>query len=129
MPVMPVCGLVPRLLRLRAMFGGAAARSLRELAVTLTGMQDAMREAAQARQENGLPSVPVRVITAGRRPWMPKAHLEHLTADHRALAGRSSNGKVMVAERASHQIPYEQPEIIVQAVDEVLGLPPERGKT
>lgn len=55
---------------------------------------------------------------------MPKAHLEHLNADHRALAGPPPYGRVMVAERAGHQIPSEQPEIIVQAVDEVLGLSP-----
>lgn len=116
--------LAPRLLRLRAMFGGASARALRELAVTLGGMRDAMLEAGRARQEDGWPPVPIQVITAGRRPRMPKAHLEHLNADHRALAGRSPDGRVMVAERAGHQIPVEQPEIIVQAVDEVLGLPP-----
>ncbi|MFI9840700.1 alpha/beta fold hydrolase [Nonomuraea sp. NPDC051941] len=116
--------LAPRLLRLRAMFGGTHARPLRELAVTLTGMQNAMREVAQARQESGLPPVPIRVITAGRRPRMPKAHLEHLNADHRALADQSPHGQVMVAEHAGHQIPLEQPEIIIQAVEEVLGLPP-----
>ncbi|MGW0586649.1 alpha/beta fold hydrolase [Streptosporangium sp. NPDC002607] len=109
--------LAPRLLRLRAMFGGTNAQPLRELAVTLTGMQNAMREVAQ---ESGLPPVPIRVIMAGRRPWMPKAHLEHLKADHCALAGQSPHGQVMVAKRASHQIPFEQPEIIIQAVDEVL---------
>ncbi|MCF6469259.1 alpha/beta hydrolase [Nonomuraea sp. MG754425] len=116
--------LAPRLLGLRAMFGGTHARPLRELAVTLTGMQDAMREVAQARQESGLPPVPIRVITAGRRPRMPKAHLEHLNADHHTLAGQSPYGRVMVAERAGHQIPLEQPEIIIQAVEEVSGLPP-----
>ncbi|MGW4795414.1 hypothetical protein ACWEPC_23670, partial [Nonomuraea sp. NPDC004297] len=75
-------------------------------------------------QESGLPPVPIRVITAGRRPRMPKAHLEHLNADHHALAGQSPYGRVMVAERAGHQIPLEQPEIIIQAVEEVSGLPP-----
>jgi pimeloyl-ACP methyl ester carboxylesterase len=116
--------LVPWLLRLRASSGGRNARPLRELAVTLTGMRQAMRDTAEARRTPGLPAVPIRVITAGRRPRMPKAHLEHLTADHRDLAARSPYGQVMVAERAGHQIPFEQPEIIVQAVDEVLGPPP-----
>ncbi|MER6174906.1 alpha/beta hydrolase [Streptosporangium sp. NPDC001681] len=116
--------LAPRLLRLRAIFGGTNAQPLRELAVTLTGMQNVMREVAQARQESGLPPAPIRVITAGRRPRMPKAHLEHLNADHHALADQSPYGRMMVAERASHQIPFEQPEIISQAVDEVLSLPP-----
>ncbi|GII93482.1 alpha/beta fold hydrolase [Sinosporangium siamense] len=116
--------LIPRLLRLRAMFGGANAQSLRELAVTLAGMQNAMREVQQARQESRVPPVPIRVITAGRRPRMPKAQLDHLNADHHALADQSPQGQVVVAERAGHQIPLEQPEIISQAVDEVLGLLP-----
>lgn len=115
--------LVPRLLRLRAMFGGKNARALRELAGTLTGMPDAMHEAARVRRESGFPPVPVRVVTAGRRPRMPRAHLEHLNADHHALAAASPHGRVMVAERADHQIPLEQPEIIVRAVEEVLGRP------
>jgi pimeloyl-ACP methyl ester carboxylesterase len=116
--------LVPRLLRLRAMFGGANAQPLRELAVTLTGMQNAMGEVAQARQESGLPPVPIRVIAAGRRPRMPKAQLEHLNTDYHALADQSPHGQVVVAERAGHQIPFEQPEIISKAVNEVLSLPP-----
>lgn len=84
----------------------------------------AWREAAEARRDPGLPPVPIRVITPGRRPRMPKAQLGHLTADHRDLAERSPDGRVMTADRAGHQIPLEQPEIIVQAVTEVLTSPP-----
>ncbi|MEU3273128.1 alpha/beta hydrolase [Saccharomonospora sp. NPDC006951] len=116
--------LAPRLLRLRAAFGGANARALRELAVTLAGMPDAMAEAGRARAEPGLPPVPIRVVTAGKRPRMPRAQLDYLTADHRALAGDPSMGRVMVAGNASHQVPFEQPELIVDAVGELLGSPP-----
>ncbi|MEV5412943.1 hypothetical protein AB0K60_29415 [Thermopolyspora sp. NPDC052614] len=105
--------LASRVLRLRASLGGRNARSLRELAVTLSGMQQAMRETADARRDIGMPPVPIRVITAGRRPKMPRAHMTHLNADYHDLAGQSPYGQVMTAERAGHQIPFEQPEIIV----------------
>ncbi|RCV48564.1 alpha/beta fold hydrolase [Marinitenerispora sediminis] len=111
---------VPLLLRLRALFGGQDAQSLRELATTLAGMPEAMNETAQVRREAGLPPVPLRVVTAGRRPRMPRAQLEYLNADHHALAAQSPQGRLVVAERADHQIPYEQPEAVVQALDEVL---------
>ncbi|MEU6414225.1 alpha/beta hydrolase [Microbispora sp. NPDC046933] len=116
--------LASRLLRLRALFGGRNAQALRELAVTVAGMPHAMREVAEARQATGLPPVPIRVIAASLRPRMPKAHLEHMHADYRALAGQSPYGQVVTAQRSGHQIPFEQPEIIVQMVDEVLGLLP-----
>ncbi|MFC4561347.1 alpha/beta fold hydrolase [Nocardiopsis mangrovi] len=112
---------VPWLLRLRAAFGGRNAPALRELATTLAGMPEAMAETARVRRETGLPSVPIRVVAAGRRPRMPRAQLDHLTTDHRALAAQSPWGRVAVAERAGHQIPYEQPEAIVRALDDVLG--------
>ncbi|MCP2330762.1 alpha/beta fold hydrolase [Actinoalloteichus caeruleus] len=108
------------LLRARAALGGRNARPLRELAVTLRGMPDAMAETARIREEHGLPPVPVRVITAGRRPRMPRAQLEHLTADHEALAALSPRGRVLVAEHASHQVPHDQPEVVLDAVGEVL---------
>jgi len=114
-------GVVSRLLRLRAVFGGPNAQALRELATTLAGMPGAMEETARVRRESGLPPVPVRVVTAGRRPRMPRAHLEHLNADHRALVAQSPQGREVVAERAGHQIPYEEPEAIARAIDEVLG--------
>ncbi|SNT64367.1 hypothetical protein SAMN05216276_11176 [Streptosporangium subroseum] len=83
------------------MFGGTNAQPLREPAVTLAGMQNVMREVAQARQESGLPPVPIRVITAGRRPRMPRAHLEHLNADRRdcpRVPGRCETGPAEVSE-------------------------------
>ncbi|ASR37694.1 hypothetical protein BAY61_24830 [Prauserella marina] len=118
--------LAPKLLRLRAAFGGGNAQALRELAVTLAGMRQAMAEAEKARAEPGLPRVPIRVITAGKRPRMPRSQLDYLTADHRALAGEAPLGRVVVAEKASHQVPFEQPELIADAVGELLrSTPPE----
>ncbi|MFI6428332.1 alpha/beta fold hydrolase [Promicromonospora sp. NPDC050880] len=113
-------GVMHWLLRVRASRGGTDGAALRELAFTLRGMPDAMVEAALAREARGLPSVPTRVVVAGRRPAMPRAQREHLDRDHAALAGAPSRGRVLVAGRAGHQIPAEQPDAIVQVVQEVL---------
>lgn len=114
-------GVTHRLLRLRAGRGGEDATALRELAATLRWMPDAMAEAARARAEHGLPPVPRRVVTAGKRPPMPRAQRDHLRRDHAALAGPEPWGRVVVAGRSGHEVPTEQPEAIVQAVSEVLG--------
>jgi pimeloyl-ACP methyl ester carboxylesterase len=113
-------GVMYWFLRLRARWGGKDAAAFRELAVTLRGMPDAMVEAARAREERGLPQVPVRVATAGKRPAMPRAQRDYLRRDHVALAGPPPWGRVLVAEHASHEIPAEQPDAVVRAVTEVL---------
>ncbi|PZG29308.1 hypothetical protein C1I98_32180 [Spongiactinospora gelatinilytica] len=79
-----------------------------------------MREVADAFERRTLPPVPVRVITAGKRPRMPQTQLAHLNSSHQALADGSPHGRLIVAERATHQIPYEQPEIILQTIGEIL---------
>ncbi|MFI0424101.1 alpha/beta fold hydrolase [Spongiactinospora sp. 9N601] len=112
---------VSRVLRLRALLLPTAnSRSIRELAGTLEAMPRHMREVADAFEGRTLPPVPVRVITAGKRPRMPQAQLAHLNSSHQALADGSPHGRLIVAERATHQIPYEQPEIILQTIDEIL---------
>ncbi|MFI6532713.1 alpha/beta fold hydrolase [Nonomuraea sp. NPDC050547] len=109
--------LASKLLRLRALMPSKASRSLRELARTLAAMPHHMREVADART---LPPVPIRVITAGQRPRMPQTQLAHLNANHHELATQSPRGRLTIAERATHQIPHDQPEIIIQAVEDVL---------
>ncbi|MCD2114937.1 alpha/beta hydrolase [Rhodococcus rhodochrous] len=113
--------LTPHLLRMSALFARRNARSLRELAVTLQGMPGAIQEVAATRKQARFPEVPLRVVTAGKRPRMPAAQLEHLEADHLALAQQSPDGQILVAQHAGHQIPFDQPTAIVEAVDAVLG--------
>lgn len=111
----------PHLLRMSALVAGKNAQSLRELAVTLQGMQGAIQEVAAARRQARFPEVPLRVVTAGKRPRMPAAQLAHLEADHHALARQSPDGQILVAQHAGHRIPFDQPTAIVEAVDAVLG--------
>ncbi|MBB5076347.1 alpha/beta fold hydrolase [Nonomuraea endophytica] len=112
--------LASKLLRLRALVPSKTSRSIRELAGTLAAMPHHMREVADALDQRTLPPVPIRVITAGKRPRMPQTQLAHLNANHHRLATQSPQGRLIIAERATHQIPHDQPEIIIQTVEDVL---------
>jgi pimeloyl-ACP methyl ester carboxylesterase len=58
---------------------------------------------------------PLRVISAGIHP--PEYQMEH-----QALAGMSNAGKHLVASRSGHWIQLDQPETVVEAIREVVGL-------
>jgi pimeloyl-ACP methyl ester carboxylesterase len=64
--------------------------------------------------------IPVRVITAGI-PWWPKPEEnEAWRASHEHLAASAADGKLLVAEHSAHLIPYDQPEIIVAVIAELV---------
>jgi pimeloyl-ACP methyl ester carboxylesterase len=63
------------------------------------------------------PDVPTTVLAAGvRPPRMPRKYLDHIDASHRRLAGLAPRGRVVVAEGATHQIPYERPDVVLREV-------------
>ncbi|MCO1659278.1 hypothetical protein [Pseudonocardia humida] len=79
---------------------------------------DAVLSAPGAR----FPDVPVTVLAAGVRPErMPRKYLDHVDESHRRLAGLAPRGRVVVAEGATHQVPYERPDAVLQHVAWVLG--------
>jgi pimeloyl-ACP methyl ester carboxylesterase len=64
--------------------------------------------------------IPIRVITAGI-PWWPKPEENRAWREsHEHLAASVTDGKLLVAERSTHLVPDEQPEIIVAAVAELV---------
>jgi pimeloyl-ACP methyl ester carboxylesterase len=64
--------------------------------------------------------VPVRVITAGK-PWLPKPENNQARREgHEHLAASVKDGKLFVAERSAHSVPYDQPKIVVTAVAELV---------
>jgi len=66
--------------------------------------------------------IPTRVITSGI-PWWPE--LEENSAwrkSHEHLAASVKDRKLIVAEHSTHLIPDEQPEIIVDAISELVML-------
>jgi len=64
--------------------------------------------------------IPIRVITAGI-PWWPKPEENRAWREsHSHLASSVKDGKLLVAERSTHMVPDEQPEIIVATVVELV---------
>ena len=64
--------------------------------------------------------IPVRVITAGIPWWSNPEEDEAWRVSHEHLAASVENGKLMVADKSAHLIPYDQPEIIVAAIAELV---------
>jgi pimeloyl-ACP methyl ester carboxylesterase len=59
------------------------------------------------------PEVPVVVISAGNQP-------PDQIASHRRLADAATHGRLVVAERSAHWVQFDEPEIIVRAVRELV---------
>lgn len=99
--------------------------AIHDLADTLSHMDAHLGEVARILSEPGVhfPNVPTTVISAGRRPArMPDAHRAHLDGSANLLAALAPRGRVVVAEHVSHQVAYEDPDIIVrQVVDSISG--------
>jgi pimeloyl-ACP methyl ester carboxylesterase len=59
------------------------------------------------------PAIPLIVISSGNHP-------PHELAEHRALAARASAGRHVVADRSTHWVQFDQPELIVDAVRDLV---------
>jgi pimeloyl-ACP methyl ester carboxylesterase len=82
---------------------------------SFNAMADYLRvfeEAAAARDP--IPrDIPLTVITAGDQP-------DDVQAAHERLASTSSRGRHLVAARSGHWVPFDEPEVIVGAVQELV---------
>jgi pimeloyl-ACP methyl ester carboxylesterase len=74
-------------------------------------------------RKTSIPSgIPVRVITCGKK-FLPKPEEQQVWRQaHEQMTASIPGAKLMVAEKSSHMIPWEQPEIIVDALMEVINL-------
>jgi pimeloyl-ACP methyl ester carboxylesterase len=79
--------------------------------------------ADHARAMHPLGDMPLIVLTRGRAEEegaeAQKREEEHRN-DHTALAALSTRGKLVIAERSGHHVQLDQPELVAQAVTEVL---------
>ena len=90
---------------------------------------DLIKSAAQAKAARGLGAVPLTVLTAGDRAavteGLPAAVAKDLDAIwmklQTGLVGLSSNGSQTIVESATHDMPSEKPDVIVKAIQDVLG--------
>ncbi|GAA4030129.1 alpha/beta hydrolase [Allokutzneria multivorans] len=85
----------------RALRTGAA-----EVLAMATGLRGLMEGAV-------VPDIPVTVISAGRHGRAERPPRPVLIAAHRRLAERLPRGRHVVADRADHLVPLQQPELIV----------------
>lgn len=67
-----------------------------------------------------LPDVPAVVISVGKRGRMPAAYAASLDTSHQELASRFKRGRRVVLEHTTHQVPLEQPGVVVDAVRSVV---------
>jgi pimeloyl-ACP methyl ester carboxylesterase len=81
------------------------------------------RETRAALTAAPLPDVPMRVISPQPRPrWQRSAGAVHDAALH-DLVARFPNGRFVPAHGATHQwLPFERPDVVIEAVREVLAL-------
>jgi pimeloyl-ACP methyl ester carboxylesterase len=68
---------------------------------------------ASAEAVGSLRDLPLIVISSGDQT-------QEVTALHHALARTSSNGRVVFASKSGHWVPYDEPELIVSAVREIV---------
>jgi len=88
------------------------------------------RETSAALEKAGdLGNMPLIVIKHGKQidpkligeneEWTEKFYKIHANLQEQ-LAAKSANSKLIVAEQSGHMIPYQQPEIIIEAIREVI---------
>jgi pimeloyl-ACP methyl ester carboxylesterase len=88
---------------------------------TLSGEYQAMEEsAAQVKGLDSLGDLPLVVIRAGKRlPGdYPPEDIWRQTQEQ--LAGLSTNGRLLLAEESGHFVQLEQPDLVAQAIQEVI---------
>ena len=73
-------------------------------------------ELTEALTTGALPDVPATVITAGKRGGFPEEYVTNIRDSHERLVSRFPRGRHVTADRATHQVPFDDPETVVVAV-------------
>jgi pimeloyl-ACP methyl ester carboxylesterase len=90
---------------------------------------DLIKSATQAQAAPGFGALPLIVLTAGDRVAVTEGLPATVAKDVDAiwmklqtgLVGLSSNGRQEIVQGATHDMPVEKPEVIVKAIEDVLG--------
>jgi len=78
---------------------------------------------AEIMRKTTLPkNIPVRIITAGQPWWLTPEEDRAWREAHKQMAASISGAELIVAEESDHLIPEKQPEVIVEALKEVIQL-------
>ena len=80
----------------------------------MAGYLTVFEQAAASMRHQRLPSdMPLTVISAGDQP-------DDVKAEHERLALSSARGRHVVAQNSGHWVPFDQPELIVAAIKEIV---------
>lgn len=97
-------------------------RAMLETAQLLRVLIPYFRQTRAALEDAALPDVPMRIISPQPRPSWP-TQLAKIDAAHRDLIARFPSGQFVPAHGATHQwLPFERPDVVLDAVREVLAL-------
>jgi pimeloyl-ACP methyl ester carboxylesterase len=76
--------------------------------------------ARQVERAGPLPDVPLMVISRGKRVWPDDPYGDALEREwntmQRELAGFTTHGRQVIAEKSGHQIQLEQPDLVAQGI-------------
>jgi pimeloyl-ACP methyl ester carboxylesterase len=87
----------------------------------LLALSESFRETSQAFHKATWPKeVPVIVIVAEHPPFEAEADVKWWKDAHQQFANGAKNRKLVVAERSSHDVAHDRPDIIIQAVAELV---------
>ncbi len=79
----------------------------------------------EAQRAGALPEVPLVVVTATSNEWPPgwdpKVFDRLRAQQQKDLAASVPGGTQVMADGSGHDVPHEQPEIVVSAISTVLG--------
>jgi pimeloyl-ACP methyl ester carboxylesterase len=90
--------------------------ALAELATVVGRVPRYSSELRDALATTALPDVPAVVISADRRGGVTDEAAALVRASHEGLARRFPQGDLVIAEQATHQVPFDDPDVIVDAV-------------
>jgi pimeloyl-ACP methyl ester carboxylesterase len=82
--------------------------------------------AERTKSQYPLGDKPLIVLTRGIPDEDSKELEEEHRRDHTAIATMSRNGKLLIASRSGHHVQLDEPELVVNAIREVLGTAPKR---
>jgi len=91
-----------------------------------TGQEFAELYIARHAQQNTLDNIPLIVLIAGKRQEMPNLPPEwrvtnqEVNQQEEELASLSSRGKFIYVENSTHNVPYDEPQAVVDAVRKVV---------
>jgi pimeloyl-ACP methyl ester carboxylesterase len=98
-----------------------AVHTMRSIAAELAALPEMFGEFRVLRAERPLPPVPLLVITRGDHGDMPEGTPDVWRRLQKELVALSPRGRQIIAERSGHLVPIDRPDLVVDAIRELVG--------